>query len=71
MNKTKYNYRNVTIEQIKEAFEKYSEKNKSTFNLPVGQIGNTEVYRIADNCLTDKAGWEMFQKELKNLTNTL
>lgn len=57
----------ITVEDIrawkKELAESGIASRKTTFNLPQGHIGGG-WYRIADGCLTNKAGWDAFQKEL-------
>ncbi len=68
--KKKVDYKNmsqVTAEDVREWKKALSEaavkSRLTTFNLPQGHIGNG-VYRIADGCLTNKSGWDDFQKEL-------
>lgn len=53
------------IRQWKQDLQKKKIKSRNvSFNLPQGHIGNG-IYRIADGCLTNKAGWELFLKALK------
>jgi len=57
----------ITIEDVrkwKAELEKKNIKSRGvTFNLPQGHIGNG-IYRIADNCWTNEAGWNQYLEAL-------
>lgn len=57
----------ITIEDIEKYLKELKDSGigsrRTTFNLPQGDIGGG-WYRVSDGCLTNKAGWEAFQKEL-------
>ena len=57
--------------KFKEVFDElWQEKGKVYgFTKPQGQIGDSGAYRISDNCITGKGGWELYLKILKETAN--
>lgn len=69
MEKTKptYQHGSLTLEMLEKAIAEMYEKNPPQFphKLPIGRIGNTNRFRIADNVETGPGGWEMFCKAME------
>ena len=59
-------YKELTLESLTEEISKlfYDKAGKSGFTKPMGQIGDSGVYRISDNCLGGKGAWDAFQEAL-------
>lgn len=59
-------YSNIDLDMLKEVIGEYFRSKKpATFIKLTGEIGNTGVYRISDNCLGNKAAWDAFQEHLR------
>lgn len=66
------NYKEFNEEDFKKEVSKFFKDEKIPgFTKPLGQIGNSGMYRISDNCVTGKGGWELFCEEFKKQYNIM